>query len=613
MRKRLTCLALCVLMLLSACLTSCGDDEVASTTESTTTLTMLAITEEQVYYTDEEYAALSAEQKAYVDAVKGQYDAVEAAINKITKAKFRTQLDIFYYTEEQYRDILEEKLTTIEEVAEKREAATKQYKRFERSEKQKKNEDPVLVYEKFVVEYPEYAEYITPPNALQDKEEEGDSKEVKYPEVDPNQVDILFVNSYDMYMEYIEKGWLSKLDETLKTGVAKKLTTYVYPAFLNAAKTEKGYYAVPNNGIVGEYTALLVNKEMCDKYSDETQIASLYDTLPLIADVARYETDMDPVYADSYRGLTNVHFWSVTREEDEEKNNTYTIDPDKFSVIGTAYTPSYEALSAYPSYFSFGNILDEETFREQMLALKTLELENYYGEVGSQKEFAVGVVKGSGKDLKAYEEKYHQIILEYPSATEEDLFGSMFAVSKFTSNLNRSMEVLTLLNTDVKFRNLFQYGVEGINYELDEDDCAWRLPGNLYNMDVYKTGNMFVAYPDADRGMNQQTFKTAQAQDREVKVNPTIGFGIVDEDLPNKANIDKVNEISDKIWAELQKCETVEELDAKMKEMSLEIKAGQYMRDVQQVALNPLLEGDSNFSVAALYRLWAEKMGYAPV
>ena len=261
-----------MLMLVSSVfMTSCKKEVELDTTESTATLTMLVITEEQVYYTDAELAELSAEQKSHVNAIKEQYDAVEAAINKITKAKYRTQLDIFFYTEDQYEAILEEKMTNMAVIAAERTTATKQFQRFQRAEKKNKNEDPVLVYEKFVAEYPEYAAYITPPAALQQAEETGDemaTTEVKYPEVDPNQVDILFVNSYEMYMDYIEMGWLSKLDDALKTGVAKKLTTYVYPAFLSAAKTDKGYYAVPNNTIVGEYTTLLVNKAVCDKYSD---------------------------------------------------------------------------------------------------------------------------------------------------------------------------------------------------------------------------------------------------------------------------------------------------------------------------------------------------------
>ncbi len=630
MSKRLTCLALCVLMVLSVFLTSCQEEETTTdTTASAMTLTMLTITDTQVYYTDEEYAALSETEKQHVAEVNAQYDAVEAAINKITKSKFRTQLEIYYYTMDQYLDILEEKLTNNEVLATERETATKEYKRFQRAEKRNGNTDETLVYEKFVVEYPELAKYIKAPvgaeveteTELVDEEETESILDIKFPEVDPNQVDIMFVGSYEQYMDYIERGWLSQLDASLKSGVAKKLTTYVYPAFLAAAKTEKGYYAIPNNTIVGEYTTLLVNKAMCDKYSDITQLKSLYDVVPLVQDVAKYETGIDPVWCDSYRGFTNVHFWSVDHAKNADGDEEFTIDSDKFSVIGCMYSPNYEAVSTSPTYFAPTNILSDASFRNQLIALKTFEYNNYYGADGSQNDFAVGIVKGSAKDIESYAEKYYTVTLECPVATQEDLFGSMFGVSAFTTDLSRAMEIITLLNTDAKFRNLFQYGIEEVNYNLNEADCAERTADNLYMMDIYKTGNIFIAYPDADEGMDYQTLEYAKMQDVEVKTNPTIGFEITAEDLPNIANLDLVNKATEEFWATINACTSVEDtvdatgrkvegLTSVLTKFSAQLEAGNY-KAVRQVTLNPILDGDSNFSLAALYYLWCQNMGYA--
>ncbi len=627
MSKRLIYLALCVLMLLSVCLTSCKKEETElDTSASAMTLTMLAVTENQVYYTDEEYAALSAEEKARVDEIKAQYDAVEAAINKITKAKYRTQLEIYYYTQEQYDEIVEEKLESNKIIAAERDSATKEYKRFQRTEKRNGNEDPVLVYEKFVEQYPQYAKYITAPTGTKDEEteteavEEGNGLDVAYPIVDPDQVDILFIGSYEQYTSYIEEGWLSSLDASLKSGVAKKLTTYVYPAFLAAAKTEKGYYAIPNNTIVGEYTTLLVNKTMCDKYSDISKLNCLYDVLPLIKDVAKYETGIDPVWAKSSREFTNVHFWSFASEANEK--GEYVLNPDNFSVIGATYKADYTSTSTSPKYYAPGNLLSDTAFRNQLIALKTLEFEGYYGAEDSQNDFAVAVVKGSAKEIEAYKEKYYTISLENPVATQADLFGSMFAVSAFTSDVNRSMEIITLLNTDAAFRNLFQYGIQEVNYNLNEEDCAERTSDNLYMMDIYKTGNMFIAYPDADEGMNQQTLEYAKQQDREVVTNPTLGFTIVEEDTPNADNIAKVNNVSDillnggKIGTTqiigINNCKTVDELQKDIDNVTKYIDgSAEGMKIFVQTALNPILTGDGNFSISALYFLWAQNMGYA--
>ena len=153
-------------------------------------------------YTDDEYEALSAEEKATVDAVREQYAAVEEAINKITKSKYKTQLKMYYYTEEQYYDVLEQKLENLEEYTTNATTAKKYYTNFKRTEKYAGNTDEVLVYEKFCQTYPDMAMYIDAPVVVDEEAETEKTDEIKYPEVSEDQVDILFIGSYEQYMDY---------------------------------------------------------------------------------------------------------------------------------------------------------------------------------------------------------------------------------------------------------------------------------------------------------------------------------------------------------------------------------------------------------------------------
>lgn len=606
MKKRLISLALCLVMMLSIFLTACGEDESAEANDSgKVTLTMLVVTDRQVIYTDAELALLSAEKQAEVKEAQEQYAAVEAQINKVTKAKYNTALKIYYYTAEQYYDALEEKMLNTEIKVAESATANKLYKALTRSEKKLGNTDPVKVYEIFVEQYPEYAEYIANPSVVETPEEELD--EDVYPEVDGNQVDILFIGSYDKYVEYIGKGWLAKLNDSLNS-TAKKLTAYIYPAFLSAVKYEKNYYAIPNNTIIGEYTALLVNKKMCDKYSDITQITSLATALDLIETVAKYETGIDPYWCDSYEGFTNVHFWNIAYQDSEDE---FIIDTQKFSVLGTSYNAVHKAVGvANGSVFEFKNILKDDAFVKQLLALKTIEFEGYRGANGSENEFAVGILKGSGEDIAAYEEDYYTVILENPAATEEDLFGSMFAVANYTTDLSRAMQIVTFLNTDADFRNLFQYGIKGANYKLNGDDCAERTSDNLYDMDIHKTGNMFIAYPDADRGMTYKTLENAKAQDLDVVANPTMGFTIVASDSPDLNLLKVTNEASESFYARIQACTSVEQIQKVISDCIAEIESGVYQGTIASKAMSNVAGGDDNLSAYAIYYIWARAMGY---
>ena len=601
-------------MLLSVVLTSCGaKDEAEEETVAATTLSMLLVTEEQVYYTDAEYQKLSAEEKLIVDMRREQYAAVVEEINGITKAKYKIQLNIEFYTEEQYYDILESKLEAIELYNVEKKDAEKEYKKFVRNEKRSGNMDELKAYELFVEKYPDMGKYIDKPVGEDEKIEE-DVKEDIYPEISEDQVDILFLGDYDKYMDYIDKNWLASIGDTLKTGTAKKLTSYIYPAFLNAAKTDKGYFAIPNNTIVGEYTTLLVNKEMCDKYSDISVISDLYTALDLIADVAEYESNIDPVWYSSYRGYTNVHFWSVEMGKDEEGYDTYTFDPDKFSVLGATYNPDYTSkIIGQPNCYSFGNLLQNDDFINQLVALTTLEEKGYYGADGSENDFAVGIVKGTKEELEVYSDDYYFVTLEYPVAEKQDLFKSMFAVSSYTSDVNRSMEIITLLNTNETFRNLLQYGIRGVNYDLTEGELATRTTDNLYVMDINKTGNMFIAYPDADKGMTYEALENAKKQDLEVKFNPTINFEITREDLPDKSNITTVNKASVEFEEIINGCKTVAELEEKIAYINSLINGGDavYFKAIVQKAMLPQTDGvEKDFSVYALYDMWCKSMGY---
>lgn len=613
MNKRLISLLLCLVMALGV-FTACGSsDDDDDSTDTAMTLVMLVVTEEKVNYTEEEYAKLTESEKIIVDKRVEQYNAVEEEINQITKAKFKTQLDIVYCTEDEYYDILENRLEKTGELVELTSAAQKEYKRFQRTEKKNGVTDTLTIYEKFVTNYPQYADYIDAPSTKDDKDDK-EVEEDSYPEAKADQADIVFIGSYDKYLEYIEKGWLAQLDSTLKSGTAKKLTSYVYPAFLSAAKTSTGYYAIPNNTIVGEYTVLLVNKKMCDKYSDISQITDLYSSLDLIKDVAKYETGIDPVWYNSYRGYTNIHFWSVDYTSDDEGIETFEIDPDKFSVLGATYNADYSSkLTTAPEYYSFGSVLKDQSFVNQLKALKTLEFEDYYGEENSTNDFAVGIIKGSGKDIEAYSEDYYSVILEYPVAAQEDLFKSMFAVSSYTESVDRCMEIVTHLNTNEQFRNLLQYGIKGINYELTDAKCAERTSDNLYVMDVFKTGNMFVAYPDADEGMDNSTWEYAKKQDLDVVANPTLGFELVNEDYPDLKNIDVVNQASREFEEKIAACKTIEELETTITRLAALIEGGDatYFKEIFQKAMLTTTEGiEYNFSVYALYHMWCKSMGY---
>ena len=580
MKKKLLCLFLCFALLLSfsACLTSCNkeeedEEELGADTEadrSTMTLSMYVVTENKVNYTAEELAAMSEADRAKAEAVIAAYDAVEDEINKITKSKFKTQLEMFYLTEDEYYATVEGAIVATEEEAQLAEAAAKALKKYVREQKQAGNTDTEMVHSQFYAMNPQYAKYQE--TTLAEGEEttttadetvlnELGVAELKYPDLVPNQVDILWLGGLDKYTEYVEKEWLSQLDEELN-GASKKLKDFIYDAFLSSAKTlGDGTYAIPNNDIMGEYTYLLLNKELLKKYYYDAKLAdikTLADIEDFMADIAKYEKNVIPCAGKGE--LYNVHYWTIDPD-------TYAYDADKFQIVGQVYTTG----ATLGTNMIFGNLLRNENYVNQVITLKKFEENNYFVENFKETDtYAARIITGGAELEKIYGEDYEMVVLEKPMASEETLFGSMFGVGAYTASIARSMEIITFLNTNSDFRNLLQYGIKDINYRVDEKGELTRENKN-YMMDLRKTGNIFIAYPEEEMDADAWTWGIKQNLD--AGVYPTVGFRFDKNDPIDEDLIRIIAGYTAEVEAAIAACTTSEQLSALFKQYDLEYRA----------------------------------------
>ena len=150
------------------------------------------------------------------------------------------------------------------------------------------------------------------------------------------------------------------------------------------------------------------------------------------------------------------------------------------------------------------------------------------------------------------------MIAEYPEATEQDLYGNMFAVSSYSRSVSRSMEIITYLNTNTDLRNVLQYGVEGVNYELDENGVLRRTSKNLYQMDIKKTGNEFIAHPE--EGMPANMWDMAKLQNNNALINPLLGFDFnqITKDNGQSLDVRIMDDIREKSKSALERINSIE-------------------------------------------------------
>ena len=365
MNKRLVCLTLSILMLLTCVFASCTPQtkdpaaEGETVDNSAKTITMWVVTEDET--TDE------------------AKEAVNEAFAKITKAKFKTNVVIQFCTEDEYYEKLEGAIKAAQDLIELESRCAKELRQYIKAHKGEGKDNATLTAE-FYAAHPEYQQF----QKVEEEEEDEDAPEteeeteinefgiaeIKYPDPKENQVDIFYLSGYDKYMEYYEKEYLSSLSEELSTS-SKKLTTYISSSLLNGVQIEGGVYAIPNNVPIGEYTYMMIDKELFDMYYQKIdKVGSVLDLETFLNDVKNYNGDKTP--------------------EDEgyvvPLASTYE---ECMKMLCWYWDLSYTDQSVYKTYY------DEETGRNYVLQHQyevTIETTDANGETSTKKENRVAAL-----------------------------------------------------------------------------------------------------------------------------------------------------------------------------------------------------------------------------
>lgn len=502
---------------------------------------------------------------------------VEAAINRLTQAKFDTAIDLRLIPENEYQAYIDDTLSSINtKILEEESAAESRRKEIKALKAQ-----GVDVSGMDTGDDEETTETV-------ETEEETIVNDLgisikQYPEVGDTQFDIFLVQGYDNYNSYIENEYIQQLDSEL-SGNSKLLKTYIYPTFLELANVS-GTYAIPNNHPVGQYQYLLVNKELVDTYDyDPDELTTLLKCTDFIKDIGNQHLD----------GVVPL------LGEVEPANMTYWgTDQSQWSILASQITNtmSYKLKLVPKSVFSIN------VFVNTIGAMKELSELGYIGDgtIKDGEKFAVGVVAGDASIVEQYGDEYYTYIYSKPMMTEEDAYGNMLAVSTYSKNLSRAMEIITYINTSTDIRTILQYGIEGENWEYENQDTqdTIRILNNDYQMDLVTTGNVYMTYPG--EGVSMDYWNYGKQQNIDSISSPYIKFkGYINDN--NKDLIKQLDDLSKEYKAKLDAL-TYAEFDDAISEYKKELKDSELFKQLTD------LENEN--SVASIYSTWHDDL-YPP-
>ncbi len=306
---------------------------------------------------------------------------------------------------------------------------------------------------------------------------------------------IVLVNSEDMMDELIESEKAYDLSSFVYNDEYKelfgKLKTQLPEDLLAAAKTEDGkLYAIPNNHIVGKYEYLVFNREAAQllNYVDtENSVLRQMTTLEDCGELVnyRYDTENKTLYY-----ISGDDTFKVTIDADGNREDVKVAEcPSTCENVVTLYKDGlYQDQQMYMDNGYVCNISKTPVCTRQEAF-----------------ESAFAVIPES--EVYYWTDSNNNKIMDAAEATAAELIADKNEVAK------RGMQIVNAINADVELRNLLQYGVKGINYELQKNDEGKEIPGyvgeyitrdqNAYNMDLKYTGDKFKAYYNLNTDENE--------------------------------------------------------------------------------------------------------------
>lgn len=471
MKKKIVCLLLSIVMILpliamSACVDSNGTAEEEKERSSMTVDLWLP------YYegTTEESILL-----------------VQEALNAICENKYSTHLVLHFVPSSEYETAVLNRFDEIEEAKIQMELESLEKQNAEKEEG-KSNKKSVETEEAIVTETDEYGIPV-----------------IVYPDVRADQMDLFLIRGLANYAEYIENDQLKSLDEVLIEGDPKLMKTFIYPSFLTYAKYDGTLYAIPNNRALGEYMFLMINKACVEEVKahgvnlDVESVDDVSDILDFVSAVAKYCPDYVPVRGDF--DFAGIRFWDA--------KNTGSFSLIASTVLGDSMPTNVFNIPAFTTtYYANKYIAEKSLSGDANAAIGT---------------FAVATMKGSGDMIAEYGDEYYFVPIDSPEITTEEVCEYMIGINTNTRDVTRSAEILTLINTNLTFRTILQYGVEGIHWKYTDDSktTITRL-SNTYNMKLEETGNEYITFPDY--GVSKDVWEYSKTQNLASSVSELNGF-----------------------------------------------------------------------------------------
>lgn len=320
--------------------------------------------------------------------------------------------------------------------------------------------------------------------------------------------DIAFGTSINNYIDLARKHYFADLSDPLKSN-ATALYKYIPSDLWVAMTLNNKIFGVPAYKDSSKSMYWVWDKNTVSKLNIKYDtINTLQDMEPVLKSIKAQDPGKYPL-ALSSDGLGQDALLYNYDMILNEPNLCVRLDDKGAKVVdGFSQPDVMDELKALSSYMKKGYINpDAATTQETPKFQAVFPAQGFVGadaDWATQKGYSVVSHKYSG-----------------PYYSTGSIQGSFLVVSAGSANINESVKLIELVNTDAYLRNLIAFGIEGKNYNKTGPNTI-KVLNDGYQTAAYSQGTFFNMYAVDPAPSNK--WQLVKQQNEQAKASPILGF-----------------------------------------------------------------------------------------
>ena len=352
------------------------------------------------------------------------------------------------------------------------------------------------------------------------------------------EMDIVFTAEWNNYHQEVLRNAWRPLNDLIDTHAPAIRDAVGF--FLEGPVRDGQIFAIPTVKEGADSAQWFFNKRLTDKYNIPWQsIVTPADLEPYLQLIRDNEPDVIPYLLDGVSELPNSTLQNTWNRIGVGSDFTYFEDTGRVQYKWHR-EETWERAQRMHDWYRRG------FFQPEVEDVGGESQHNRYFQNGNW--FAYSHVGHPGKAGELSAAHGYTIVgtgpLSQPVVTTDILLGSMMAISQTSRKPVESIKVLELMNTDRKFNNLLNYGVEGTHFRFVNEQLGVieAIPNTGYAPNMqWALQNQFLTYlfptEDPNKWANYLAFNES------AKLSPVVGF--IADQQPIRTQLASISNVKD--------------------------------------------------------------------